>query len=87
MYLGVDEKEVGAPEKLPEHTFEVGHDRRRSYLITAENEEDKQTWVETFKTCCRKANGKVYRISCLKCTWRLFQGVVKLKVGCNKELF
>lgn len=67
MYLGVDEKEVGAPEKLPEHTFEVGHDRRRSYLITAENEEDKQAWVETFKTCCRKANGKVYRMSCFKC--------------------
>ena len=55
----MDEKEVGAPEKLPEHTFEVGHDRRRSYLITAENEEDKQAWVETFKICCRKAKGKV----------------------------
>lgn len=60
--LGVDENEVGAPEKLPEHTFEVGHDRRRSYLITAENEEDKQAWVETFKVCCRKAKGKVYCI-------------------------
>ncbi|XP_073242754.1 PH domain-containing protein DDB_G0267786-like [Porites lutea] len=55
--MGVDENEVGAPEKLPEHTFEVGHDRRRSYLITAENEEDKQAWVETFKICCRKAKG------------------------------
>ena len=61
--LGVDENEVGAPEKLPEHTFEVGHDRRRSYLITAENEEDKQAWVETFKVCCRKAKGKVYCIN------------------------
>ena len=61
--LGVDENEVGAPEKLPEHTFEVGHDRRRSYLITAENEEDKQAWVETFKVCCRKAKGKGYCIN------------------------
>ncbi|XP_068759844.1 PH domain-containing protein DDB_G0267786-like [Montipora capricornis] len=26
--LGVDEKEVSSPEKLPEHTFEVGHSRR-----------------------------------------------------------
>ena len=65
--LGVDENEVGAPEKLPEHTFEVGHDRRRSYLITAENEEDKQAWVETFKVCCRKAKGKVYYIYSNKC--------------------
>lgn len=59
----MDENEVGAPEKLPEHTFEVGHDRRRSYLITAENEEDKQAWVETFKVCCRKAKGKIYYIN------------------------
>jgi len=57
-FPGVDEKEVGAPEKLPEHTFEVGHSRRRSYLITAESEEDKKDWVETFKVCCRKADGK-----------------------------
>ena len=56
---GVDEKEVGAPEKLPEHTFEVGHSRRRSYLITAENEQDKMSWVEAFKVCCRKAYGKI----------------------------
>lgn len=55
--MGVDEKEIGAAEKLPEHTFEVGHSRRRSYLITAENEEDKNAWVETFKICCRKAKG------------------------------
>ena len=54
---GVDEKEVGTPDKLPEHTFEVSHSRRRSYLITAENEEDKKAWVETFKVCCRKAQG------------------------------
>ena len=31
----VDEKEIGTPEKYPEHTFEVSHSRRRSYLITA----------------------------------------------------
>ncbi len=54
----VDEKEMGAPDKYPEHTFEVHHSRRRSYLITAENEEDKNAWVETFKVCCRKASGK-----------------------------
>ncbi|XP_068689831.1 PH domain-containing protein DDB_G0267786-like, partial [Montipora foliosa] len=53
----VDEEEVSSPEKLPEHTFEVGHSRRRSYLITAESEEDKADWVETFKVCCRKADG------------------------------
>lgn len=55
--MGVDEKEAGSPEKLPEHTFEVGHSRRRSYLITAENEESKKEWVETFKVSCRKADG------------------------------
>lgn len=54
----MDEKEAGSPEKLPEHTFEVGHSRRRSYLITAENEESKKEWVETFKVCCRKADGE-----------------------------
>ncbi|KAK2555553.1 PH domain-containing protein [Acropora cervicornis] len=55
--LGVDENEIGGMEKLPEHTFEVGHSRRRSYLITAETEEEKVDWVETFKVCCRKADG------------------------------
>jgi len=54
----VDEKEIATPEKYPEHTFEVGHSRRRAYLITAENEEGKKAWVETFKICCRKASGK-----------------------------
>lgn len=54
----VDEKEIATPEKYPEHTFEVGHSRRRAYLITAESEEDKKAWVETFKVCCRKASGK-----------------------------
>ena len=54
----VDEKEIGAPEKCPEHTFEVAHSRRRSYLITAENEEEKHAWIETIKVCCRKAEGK-----------------------------
>ncbi|XP_029214232.2 PH domain-containing protein DDB_G0267786-like [Acropora millepora] len=55
--LGVDENEIGGMEKLPEHTFEVGHSRRRSYLITAETEDEKVDWVETFKVCCRKADG------------------------------
>ena len=54
----VDEKEIGTPEKYPEHTFEVSHSRRRSYLITAENDEDKHAWIEAFKVCCRKAEGK-----------------------------
>ena len=54
----VDEKEIASPDKYPEHTFEVGHSRRRAYLITAENEQDKNAWVETFKVCCRKASGK-----------------------------
>ena len=53
----VDEKEMHAPEKYPDHTFEVSHSRRRAYLITAENEEDKNAWVEMFKVCCRKAKG------------------------------
>ena len=53
----VDEKEMGSPEKYPDHTFEVAHSRRRAYFITAENEEDKKAWVETFKVCCRKASG------------------------------
>ena len=55
----MDENEIGGIEKLPEHTFEVGHPRRRSYLITAETEDEKVDWVETFKVCCRKANGKM----------------------------
>lgn len=50
---------MGAPDKYPEHTFEVAHPRRRAYLITAENEEDKNAWVETLKVCCRKAEGKL----------------------------
>jgi len=71
----VDEKELPTPEKYPEHTFEVGHSRRRAYLITAENEEDKNAWVETFKVCCRKASGKsalnflsLYsKLQCIEC--------------------
>ena len=60
----MDEKEIGTPDKYPEHTFEVGHSRRRAYLITAENEEDKNAWVEMFKVCCRKASGKsVFELS------------------------
>lgn len=55
----MDENEIGGMEKLPEHTFEVGHSRRRSYLITAETEDEKVDWVETFKVCCRKADGKM----------------------------
>ena len=75
LFSEVDEKEIATPEKYPEHTFEVGHSRRRAYLITAENEEDKKAWVETFKVCCRKALGKsvlnflsLYcKLQCIKC--------------------
>lgn len=77
--MKVDEKEVGAPEKLPEHTFEVAHSRRRSYLITAENDEDKSAWIETFKVCCRKAEGlksedpvgrAAFKVALWKTYWR-----------------
>ncbi|KAL9988023.1 hypothetical protein ACROYT_G002420 [Oculina patagonica] len=76
--MKVDEKEMGAPDKYPEHTFEVHHSRRRSYLITAENEEDKNAWVETFKVCCRKASGlrsedpvgrEAFKVACYKTFW------------------
>ncbi|KAJ7370918.1 hypothetical protein OS493_028992 [Desmophyllum pertusum] len=77
--MKVDEKEMGAPDKYPEHTFEVAHPRRRAYLITAENEEDKNAWVETLKVCCRKAEGlksedpvgrAAFKVALWKTYWR-----------------
>lgn len=77
--MKVDEKEIGTPDKYPEHTFEVGHSRRRAYLITAENEEDKNAWVEMFKVCCRKASGlksedpvgrEAFKVAIWKTYWR-----------------
>lgn len=77
--MKVDEKEISTPEKLPEHTFEVAHSRRRSYLITAENDEDKSAWIETFKVCCRKAEGlksedpvgrAAFKVAVWKTYWR-----------------
>ncbi|XP_031562470.1 PH domain-containing protein DDB_G0267786-like [Actinia tenebrosa] len=55
--LGIDEKEIPMPEKYPEHTFELGHQSRRPFYITAENEEEKKKWLEVMKTCCRKFKG------------------------------
>ncbi|XP_027056438.1 PH domain-containing protein DDB_G0267786-like [Pocillopora damicornis] len=77
--MKVDEKEIGTPEKYPEHTFEVSHSRRRSYLITAENDEDKHAWIEAFKVCCRKAEGlksedavgrAAFKVALWKTYWR-----------------
>ena len=61
-FPGVDEKDIGAQEKCPEHTFEVMHSRRRAYLITAESEEGKNAWVEVFKQCCRKSRGEMKKV-------------------------
>lgn len=55
---GIDEKELPLPNKYPEHTLELMHQRRRAYYITAADEDDKKEWVEMFQTCCRKATGK-----------------------------
>lgn len=47
--LGVDQQET--PEKFPEHTFGIVHDKARSYFIKAENEEEKLEWVKVFQLC------------------------------------
>lgn len=57
MSTGVDEKDMSMPDKYPEHTFELGHDSRRPYYITAENEDEKKEWLEVMKICCRKFKG------------------------------
>ncbi|KXJ29525.1 PH domain-containing protein [Exaiptasia diaphana] len=55
--LGADENDVPAPVKYPEHTFELYHDRRRPYYITADNDEEKKEWIKVIKDCCYRCNG------------------------------
>ena len=55
--VGVSENDVPKPEKLPDHTFEIHHDRRRSFFIRATSREEKDTWVEMFKSCCHRSKG------------------------------
>lgn len=45
--------------KYPEHTFELYHDRRRPYYITADNDEEKQEWMKVMKVCCYRCYGKI----------------------------
>jgi len=55
--MGMDVSELPKPKQYPEFTFEVHHPRRRCYFIQASNKEEKDEWVEMFKTCCRRAWG------------------------------
>ncbi|EDO47211.1 predicted protein [Nematostella vectensis] len=54
---GVDESELPKPDSYPPHTFEVAHERRRPYYITAENEEEKKEWIQMFELCCMNSKG------------------------------
>jgi len=55
--MGIDLSQLPKPKEYPEFTFEVHHSRRRSYFIQASSKEEKDEWVEMFKTCCRRSWG------------------------------
>jgi len=57
--MGIDMSQVPKPKEYPKLTFEVHHYRRRSYFLTAANEEDFKAWVDVFKTVCWRAYGFV----------------------------
>jgi hypothetical protein len=55
--MGMDVSELPKPKTYPDFTFEVHHSRRRCWFIQAANQQEKDEWVEMFKTCCRNAWG------------------------------
>jgi len=55
--MGMDVSALPGPKTYPELCFEVYHYRRRSYYIEAATKEEKDEWVEMFKTACRRAYG------------------------------
>jgi len=57
----MDVSAIPKPKEYPKLTFEIHHYRRRSYFITAENEEEFKSWVDTFKYVCYRAYGLTIR--------------------------
>jgi hypothetical protein len=55
--MGIDVAQIPKPKEYPEFTFEIHHSRRRCYRIHASTQEEKDEWVEMFKSCCRNAYG------------------------------
>ena len=54
---GIDRPD--SPEKFPNYTFGVVHNKARSYFIHAENDEEKLEWVQMFQLCCACVKGIV----------------------------
>jgi len=55
--MKIDTSELPKPKKYPELVFEVHHHRRRCYFIEAANAQEKQEWVNMFRTVCWYAYG------------------------------
>lgn len=55
--MGMNIDDLPKPKQYPKHTIELYHWKRRSWYIQCANEEEKQEWIEQFKTCCRRAYG------------------------------
>jgi len=55
--MGIDVGQLPKPKEYPELCFELHHSRRRCYFVECATKEEKNEWVEMFKTCCRNAWG------------------------------
>lgn len=62
--MGMDVNDLPKPKEYPELTIEFSHSRRRTYYIQAGSKEEKEEWVEMFKTCARRAWGFKDREEC-----------------------
>jgi hypothetical protein len=58
--LGIDQQD--SPEKFPNHTFGVVHDKARSYFIHADSDEEKLEWVQMFQLCCVCIKGSSHQL-------------------------
>jgi hypothetical protein len=55
--MGVDFEKLPKPKEYPPFTFEVYHPRRIAYYLQANNQEEFDAWVATFRSACWRAHG------------------------------
>jgi len=55
--MNMDVSQLPKPKEYPQWTIELHHERRRSYFVQCENEEEFKAWSEQFKTCAWHAHG------------------------------